>query len=188
MDKQMWWVYAVCAGLAWGTYVPFVQQGIAGLKTALGSFLCVGVAYFLIAVLYPVGAFAAGEKMPQWNSYGITMATLAGVAGAVGALCVILANGAARSAYGEEAGNYRVYIAPIIFALAPVLNTLISTVWHPSPARGAFHFGIEHAPSWKLWLGILLTGAGAALVLYSKEEAEASHAPPPPAKVSPEKS
>lgn len=181
MDKQLWLVYAILAGVCWGTYVPFVQQGIQGLgRNALASFLCVGVAYFLIAVLFPVGSFAAEGKWPMWNTYGIAMATLAGVAGALGALCVILANRSAVDAYGPvEAANYRLYIAPVIFALAPVLNALVSTVWHPSPAQGAFRFGIEHVPNWKLWLGIVLTGAGAALVLYSKEEAERSHSPRP---------
>lgn len=187
MEKQMWLVYAILAGLCWGTYVPFVHQGITGLqRNSIASFLCVGIAYFLIAVLFPVGMFVSGEKQPAWNSYGITFATLAGAAGALGALCVILANRAAVDAYGPiEARNFRMYIAPVIFALAPVLNAVISTVWHPSPEQGAFHFGLEYVPGWKLWVGILLTGLGAALVLYSKEEAERSHAPrPSPAPIS----
>jgi len=188
MEKQMWLFYAVLAGLCWGTYVPFVQQGIAGLTTAegrpqaLGSFLCVGVAYFLIAVLFPAGMFVAGEPQPRWNAYGISFATLAGIAGALGALCVILANRSAVQAFGpRDSVQYRVYIAPVIFALAPVLNTLVSIIWHPHPDRGAFHFGIENMPGWKLWVGILFTGVGAAMVLYSKEEAEATHRPATPA-------
>src|SRR5262245_4363460 len=93
VDKNMWFVYSALAGLCWGTYVPFVQQGIAGLqRNSLGSFLCVGVAYFLIAVLFPLAMFMTVENPPQWNGYGITFATLAGVAGALGALCVIFAN------------------------------------------------------------------------------------------------
>lgn len=188
MEKQMWLVYAILAGLCWGTYVPFVQQGIAGLqRNSLASFLCVGVAYFLIAVLFPVGMFVAGEKTPVWNSYGISFATFAGVAGALGALCVILANRAVGSLITsgtitrEEAANYRLFIAPVIFALAPVLNTIVSLFWHPSPEAGAFNFGIKDLPGWKLYVGILLTGIGAAMVLYSKEEAEQSHRPAAPA-------
>jgi drug/metabolite transporter (DMT)-like permease len=179
MDKQMWLVYAALAGICWGTYVPFVQQGIQGLgRNALASFLCVGVAYFLIAVLYPVGMFIGGERTPEWNLYGISMATLAGVAGALGALCVILANRAVARAFPDDpaqAANYRLYIGPVIFALAPVLNAVVSTVWHPSPTAGAFHFGLDNVPNWKLWVGIVMTGAGAALVLYSKEESERAH-------------
>jgi hypothetical protein len=128
----------------------------------------VGIAYFLIAVLFPIYLFMTGEKTPNWTGTGITFATLAGVAGALGALCVIFANKSAR----EAGGDYRLYIAPVIFALAPVINTLISLVWHPS--KGIFHFGLENLPNWKLYLGIVLTGVGAALVLYSKEETEAA--------------
>jgi drug/metabolite transporter (DMT)-like permease len=165
-NKMMWLVFSVAAGLCWGTYVPLIQQGIQGLGSSYGSFLCVGIAYFLIAVLFPIALFMTGEPTPRWTGYGITFATLAGVAGALGALCVIYANRAARGA------DYRLYIAPVIFALAPLINTLISLVWHPSPSKGIFHFGLENLPNWKLYLGIVLTGVGAALVLYSKEETE----------------
>jgi drug/metabolite transporter (DMT)-like permease len=184
MDK-MWLVYAVLAGLCWGTYVPLVQQGIAGLRgNSLGSFLCVGVAYFLIAVLIPVTMFLMGERTPAWNAYGITFATLAGVAGALGALFVIFANRNANQLMSQavEAGlepvNYRLFIPPVIFALAPLLNTLVSLFWHPSPSAGAFEFGIKHLPGWKFYLGILLTAAGAFLVLYSKEETEQAEKKP----------
>lgn len=174
MDSKLWLIYSVLAGLCWGTYVPFVQQGIAGLqRNSLASFLCVGAAYFLIAVLFPLGMFFAGERTPEWNAYGISMATLAGVAGALGALCVIFANrNAAMLARENPTVDYRLFIGPIIFALAPLLNTLISLLWHPSPEGGALHFGIKHLPGWKFYVGILLTGLGAALVLYSKEETE----------------
>src|SRR5262245_12893959 len=183
MDNKMWLVYAIAAGLCWGTYVPFVQQGIRGLGgNAFGSFLCVGVAYFLIAVLFPLAMFyGVGERQPNWNMWGISFATLAGVAGALGALFVIYANKNA-----PPGSDYRPYIAPVIFALAPLLNTVVSMVWHPSQAAGVFHFEL-HLPGWKRWAGILFIGLGAALVLYSKEEAEStkpaqSRATPPAAK------
>jgi len=176
----MWLFYSVLAGLCWGTYVPFVQQGIQGLKgNSLGSFLCVGVAYFLIAVLFPIAMFYTGEKAPDWNGYGITFATLAGIAGALGALCVIYANKCARALEATEHVDYRLYIGPIIFAMAPLLNTIVSLLWHPSPAKGAFEFGIHDLPGWKFFLGIVLTGTGTFLVLYSKEESEKKPAPTP---------
>jgi drug/metabolite transporter (DMT)-like permease len=173
MESKLWLIFAALAGLCWGTYVPFVQQGIAGLgRSPFGSFLCVGLAYFLIAVLVPIILLNTTERRPEWNATGITFATLAGVAGALGALCVIYAQ--------RNATQYdRLYIAPIIFALAPVLNTAISLIWHPSRAD-IFHFGLEDLPGWKLYVGILLTGAGAALVLLSKEETEHAKGPPAP--------
>jgi drug/metabolite transporter (DMT)-like permease len=185
----MWLVYSILAGLCWGTYVPFVQQGIAGLqRNSLASFLCVGVAYFLIAVLFPIGMFMAGERTPTWNGYGITFATLAGVAGALGALCVIFANRSAAQLTRDNPGldvDYRLFIGPIIFAMAPLLNTIVSLLWHPSPEGGAMAFGLKHLPGWKFFLGIVLAGAGTFLVLYSKEEAEKKEkAPAPKAAVS----
>jgi hypothetical protein len=166
-SKNVWMVFVGLAGLCWGFYVPLVAQGGKELKNSYVSFLCVGVAYFLIAVLAPVGILYAKGKMPALNASGVTLASLAGVAGAVGALCVILA-------VGEFKGN-KLFVAPVIFSLAPVINTIVSLLWHPD--RGLLAFGQpEVSPGWKLYLGILFAGLGAGLVLYSKEEMEQKHA------------
>jgi drug/metabolite transporter (DMT)-like permease len=87
---------------------------------------------------------------------------------------------AAKSA-GLPPATYRLYIAPLIFGLAPVINTLVSLVWHPKPGA-PLHFGLEDLPGWKLWVGIVLVGAGAFLVLFAKEESESAKPPaaPPP--------
>ena len=105
---------------------------------------------------------------------GLVFAGMAGVAGAVGAICVVFASGAAvkhAMSLGVPAGTYRIYIAPLIFGLAPVINTLVSSVWHPKPGD-PWQFHVE-LPGWKLLLGIVLVGVGVFLVLYSKESAEA---------------
>ena len=117
----------------------------------------------------------------------MTAATLAGVAGALGALCVVFASKAAVDAAksaGLPPATYRLYIAPLIFGLAPVINTLASLVWHPKPGA-PFHFGLEELPGWKLWVGIVLVGAGAFLVLFSKEEAESTKPPTKPTAAAP---
>jgi hypothetical protein len=183
--KNEWLFYVVLAGLAWGTYVPLIAYGgseLGGKPAArLTAILCVGVAYFVIAVLFPVVYLflTPPEQRPSPTTTGLVFSGLAGVAGAVGALCVIFATKAALSA-GQGGVNYRLYIAPLIFGLAPVINTLASTFWHPEKGN-PFHFGVG-LPGWKLWVGILLVGLGAALVLFSKEEAESkpkAHAPAP---------
>jgi hypothetical protein len=177
MEGRIWMIFVGLAGLCWGFYVPLIAFGGRTLKDSYGSFLCVGAAYFLIAVLFPLGIFWMRGKTPAFNGTGVTFATLAGVAGALGALCVIFAT-------FEFKGN-RLYVAPVIFGLAPVINTLVSLVWHPT-ADAPLHLTLpESAPGWKLYVGIVLTGLGAALVLYSKEEAEAQpHAKAPTAAVS----
>lgn len=168
--KSEWLLYTVIAGLAWGTYVPMIAFGGRTLEgNRFGALLCVGVAYFLIAVLLPLGLFMSGqEKWPPSNVTGLTFSALAGVAGAVGAVGVIFAT---KAAGGPKSSN-SMYIAPLIFGLAPVLNTVISLFWHPTPDN-PFHFAApEHLPGWKLFAGILFVAVGAALVLLSKEEGE----------------
>jgi hypothetical protein len=170
MPSRVWIVFVILAGLCWGTYVPLIARGGKELKSSYASFLCVGVAYFLIAVLYPMAVFWYQGKMPNFTLSGTTLATLAGVAGALGALCVILAT--------FTFGGPRLYVAPLIFAMAPVVNTLVSLVWHPDEqSTWNFHLPTE-TPHWTLYLGIMLAGLGAGLVLYSKELGELKHAKP----------
>ncbi len=189
MDKYLWLVFVVCAGLAWGTYVPIIFYGGTELSTKpgtiggrLASILCVGVAYFVLAVIIPLSLMVTREDAkPDWKSTGLIFSGLAGVAGAVGAICVIFASKAAVDAAKLEGVNpstHRIYIAPLIFALAPCINTLVSLFWHPKPGE-PFHFGIEHIPSMKLFVGIAMVAIGSFLVLLSKEEAEASGKPGP---------
>lgn len=193
MGKYEWLFYVALAGLAWGTYVPIIFYGGSELTviepgkppTPSGRFmaiLCVGGAYFVIGVLLPLLMFATGGLGAKWsdvnfNSTGLTFASLAGVAGAVGAICVIFATsaaiGAARGA-GLRPDTYKVFIAPLIFGLAPVINVLVSMIWHPQKGN-ALQFGFL-MPNWLLWVGIVLVGVGAGLVLYSKELTEAAEA------------
>jgi hypothetical protein len=193
MKIQEWLLYALLAGLAWGTYVPIIFFGGSELGSKPGSrmmgILCVGVAYFVIGVIVPAVLFITG--LQKWSEVNLTMnglifSGLAGVAGAVGAICVVFATKAAVGAANAEGlppSTFKVYIAPIIFGLAPIINVLVSMVWHPKAGKW-LHFDFE-MPSWKLLVGIVLVGAGAALVLFSKEETEAAKAKPQPAKTGP---
>jgi hypothetical protein len=185
-----WWGYVILAGLSWGTYVPIIFYGGTELTTRpgtiggrLASILCVGVAYFVLAVVIPVVLMATrgDEAKPEWKTNGLIFSGIAGIAGAVGAICVIFASKAAvdaAKADGIDPATYRIYIAPLIFTLAPIINTVLSLVWHPKPGN-AFHFGFE-MPSWHLPVGIVLVAAGTFLVLYSKEAAEAKKGGPKP--------
>jgi hypothetical protein len=185
-----WWVYVIGAGLAWGTYVPIVFYGGGelspvgpngkplGVGGRLAAILCVGIAYFVLAVVIPLAVMSTRDDAKvNWKPTGLTFAALAGVMGAIGAICVIFASKAAVDAAMEDKVNpatYRVFIAPIIFCLAPLINTLLSVVWHPEPDN-PFHFGFDF-PGWKLVLGIALMAAGTFLVLKSKEDMEAAKA------------
>ena len=185
MTKYEWLLWVGLAGLAWGTYVPIIFYGgneLGGKPASrILAILCVGVAYFIIGVIIPLiylFVLTPAEQRPEMKANGLLFSSLAGAVGALGAICVIFASKSATQAAQQAQlppATYRLYIAPMIFGLAPIINTLVSLVWHPG--RGEpWHFGFD-MPGWKLWVGILLVGVGAALVLFSKEEAE-SHKPP----------
>jgi ABC-type spermidine/putrescine transport system permease subunit II len=121
----------------------------------------------------------------NFGASGLTFASLAGVAGALGAIGVVFATSAAMGAAraeGLKPDSYKVFIAPLIFGTAPVINVLVSMFWHPQKGD-PWVFGVKNAHP-VLWLGIVLVGIGAALVLYSKELTEASEHKAPPAKAS----
>jgi hypothetical protein len=183
--SNVWLLYVLMAGLCWGTYVPLVAFGGKNLSAPghpmagrYAAFLSVGVAYLVIAVAFPLArSFSVGEPIPT-KPIGLVFAGLAGAAGAFGALGVIFATATAGP-------DDRIYIAPLIFTLAPLLNTLISLFWHPT-ADHPLHFGLpEKMPSWKLFVGVVLVGVGAGLILLSKEEMEAPAAKPHAAQVAP---
>lgn len=164
MKFELWIAFVVGAVLSWGVYVPVLHQGqalIGGGKPSDGAaraFLCVGLAYFLTAVVIPLILFGlnlAGEpltfanKTGAFNNAGITFATLGGIAGAAGALCIILS---------IKSGGSPLFIAPLVFAGAPIVNAIVSLLWHPP----------KFAPGPMFYAGIVLAAVGAGLVLYSK--------------------
>jgi hypothetical protein len=189
MSGVPWWGYVLLAGLAWGTYVPLIFYGGTELTTRpgtiggrLASILCVGIAYFVLAVIIPVALMLTrDDAKPEWRMTGLVFSGLAGAAGALGAIGVIFASKAAvdqAKLDGLDPATYRMYIAPLIFALAPLINTLLSLLWHPQPGN-PWHFSWQ-MPGWKLPAGIVLAAVGTFLVLLSKEDLEARKTQPTP--------
>src|SRR6516165_2133983 len=102
---EFWIVFVIGAVLSWGIYVPVLHEGQRSMGGpgggALRAFLCVGIAYFITAVLIPLGvllmASEGSEKLEfrtqsgEFNTRAVTFATLGGIAGAAGALCIIFA-------------------------------------------------------------------------------------------------
>lgn len=152
--KEVWLVFVLGAVVSWGCYVPTLHEGQSAIggkpsKGALRAFLCVGIAYFLTAVLVPAGLLAAGLEERAFPLRGTAFATFAGALGAAGALCIILS---------IKSGGSPLYVAPLVFAGAPVVNVLVSMAWHrPANPPGGLFF-----------LGIVLAALGAGLVLYAK--------------------
>jgi drug/metabolite transporter (DMT)-like permease len=160
MKFEAWHAFVIGAVLTWGVYVPVLHEGQTHMggdrrTGSLRGFLCVGVAYFLTAVVVPVVLMLArGEKF-EFSTYGATFSTLGGAFGAAGALCIILAIGA---------GGSPLYIAPLVFAGAPIVNAIFSLLWKTRQVPGPLFF-----------VGLILAAVGAGLVLYSKSQLDAQH-------------
>jgi uncharacterized membrane protein len=153
MKKNMLWVmFALGAALAWGVYGPALHTGQVKLGSPMRSLLCVGVAYFLVGVLFPLVSLASqGSIKEGFNTSGVTWATIGGMLGAAGALCII---------YAFKSGGIPTYVMPLVFGGAPVVNVIFSMILHP-PAK---------APNPLLYLGFVLVAAGAGMVLYFKPQ------------------
>jgi hypothetical protein len=168
-----WTVLAFVAGaaLSWGVYVPLVHDATTKFGSNLRAFLMVGIAYFLVAVLIPsFFIFYKGDPTAKdpaklnWGTPSITYGILAGVAGAAGALCVIFAV--------KEAGPTAAFIvAPLVFAGAPIINTIVSVT--------IFAHGKKfEALSPSFYLGLLVATTGMVLVMINKPNEIKNTAPP----------
>src|SRR6186997_3130619 len=122
-----WITFAVGAALSWGAYGVILHRGQVKLGNPLRALLCVGVAYFLIGVLVPVAAlWSQGQLSGQgFNLAGTTTATLAGALGAIGAVCII---------WAFKVGGLPIYVMPLVFGGAPIVNVLIATALNPPKA------------------------------------------------------
>src|SRR6266478_3648902 len=151
-----WLVFALMTVVSWGVYGIFLHTGQMGMKDTVNgrykAFLFVGLAYFLTAVLAPLAVLVF--RGADWNypKGGMLWSLVAGIAGAIGAFCVLLAFGAK--------GTPSVVMA-IVFAGAPIVNAVVALLQHP-PAGG------WSAIKPQFFLGIVLAALGGCLVTYYK--------------------
>ncbi len=154
-------IFVAGAALSWGVYVPVVHEASVQLKSNLRAFLFVGVAYFLVAVLIPsilifvLKTDPTAKGAPNFASGPITWGIMAGVAGALGALCIIFAVNTAGP-------GGALYVAPLVFAGAPIVNTFATmTIFHP----------VKTLPDWRFFAGLVMAAAGMAMVVLFKPQA-----------------
>lgn len=146
-----WLAFVAGAVLSWGSYGPLLHKGQVELSNPLKALLCVGLAYFLIGVLFPAGALGRQGELRGFDGGGSVAATVAGALGAVGAICII---------YAFKVGGHPTYVMPLVFGGAPLVNVLVSMAMHPP----------KTAPHPLLFAGFLLTALGAGMVLYYKPQ------------------
>jgi hypothetical protein len=109
----------------------------------------VGLAYFLVGVLVPVVTLSSQGQLNGFNTSGSISALAGGALGALGAVCIIFA---------FRNGGLPIYVMPLVFGGAPVVNVLFTMAMHPP----------KSAINPLLYLGFLMAAGGGALVLYFK--------------------
>lgn len=149
---MVWVIFVAGAVLSWGAYGALLYEGQTQLGNPLKALLCVGVAYFLIGVIVPIAGLGAQGGLSDFNRGGLLTATVAGALGAAGAACII---------WAFRSGGLPVYVMPLVFGGAPIVNVLFAMALHPpkSPINPM------------LYIGFLLAAIGAAMVLYFRPAA-----------------
>ena len=150
--------------LSWGVYGPVLHKGQYGMgfedpvtklvtPSSLRPFICVGIAYFLIAVIVPLVVLWKNGEKGSWSASGIFWSFSAGAAGAIGALGIIFA---------FKSNGSPVFVMPLVFGLAPVVNTFV-TMWMNRTLKEASAIFLA---------GVIIVAVGAAGVLFFKPEAK----------------
>ena len=163
--SNAWLAWALLTVLSWGVYGVILHKG-RGLmpdvsppgpemaNASLKAFLFVGIAYFVVAVVGPVVVLMQRGTNWSFTNDGMTWSFIAGVAGALGAFTLVLALGAAAAVFK---GAAPAAVMPIVFAGAPVVNTITAMLLHPPKD------GLKSLPL-PFLLGCVMAACGAFLV------------------------
>lgn len=145
-------LFTAMTALSWGVYGILLHEGTDRLgHSSLRAFIGVGIAYFLIAVMVPAIWLGSKNEKGHWSVYGTLLSLFAGTVGALGALGVTLA----VAFKGDP-----IYVMPIVFGGAPVINTLVTSWINKSFSQIKPLF----------LLGLLLVAVGAVGVLINKPQ------------------
>lgn len=143
-------LFVALTAVCWGVYGPVLRAG----QELMGHshwrpFICVGLAYFVIAILVPGALLKVTGEKGSWTAGGTIWSLIAGAAGALGALGIILA---------FTNGGKPIYVMPLVFGCAPVVNTLYTMFTTRDHGR----------PSPMFLAGLIIVAAGAVMVLVFK--------------------
>ncbi len=170
-----WILFAFLTVACWGVYGVYLHRGQTEMADLANgrwkAFLFVGFAYFLVAVLAPLVMLRLSGKPGATNflaypAAGQWWSLIAGIVGAVGAFGVLLAFGAAP----QPKAAYIPVVMSIIFAGAPIVNAIVSMLYHPP------HGGLSEV-KWQFWAGIIIAAVGGSMVALFKPDAPAPAKP-----------
>lgn len=152
----------IMAAVCWGAYGPVLHIGQMRMGgSRLRPFCCVGLAYFFVAVAIPLIMLQSGMDSGKWNLAGAIWSTGAGALGAMGALGII---------YAFNYGGKPIFVMPLVFGFAPIINTVVSM-----SVAGTLD---QISP---LFVGSLATTiAGAVMVLVFQPSSKGHGKPPAP--------
>jgi hypothetical protein len=155
-----WLVFALLTVLSWGVYGVLLHKGRGHMPmgseaphAGLKAFFFVCLAYALIGIASAALLKLRGSNW-SFTPGGIKWSLIAGVTGAVGAFTLVLALGAASQIYKGAAAAA---VMPIVFAGAPIVNTILAMSLHPPEG------GLKSLP-WQFVLGCVMAAGGAFLV------------------------
>jgi len=156
-------LFMLLAVVCWGVYAPLLgasQKGMEG--SALRPFICVGAAYFAVAVVLPIFLLKSMGERGHWSTTGVLWSAVAGAGGAVGALAVILA---------LKNGGKPIYVMPIVFGGAPVVNSILT-----------IYFAKAYKQVGPIFIaGLIVVLVGSATVMLFRPLPPTAAAPPPAA-------
>jgi hypothetical protein len=133
--------------ICWGVYGPLLHKGQEAMQhSRLRPLICVGVAYLVVAVVIPALILSVHTEESAFNFAGSMWSLAGGAAGALGALGVIMA---------FNFGGKPVYVMPLIFGGAPIVNSFWTIL---ATGRAAEVHPVFYS-------GMILVIAGAAIVL-----------------------
>lgn len=163
--KDMLLVFAFIAltFFCWGAYGPVLHNGQLAMQgSRLRPLLCVGLAYFAIAVVVPIVILSIRGEAGSWTAGGIFWSLFGGALGAIGALGIILA---------FNFGGKPAYVMPLVFGFAPIINAFLTV--------GISRAYRDMSPTMLggMMAGIIMVAVGGFLVLFCAQKGRPAHKP-----------
>lgn len=162
-DTVLVFAFIALTFFCWGAYGPVLHNGQQAMQgSRLRPLLCVGLAYFAIAVVVPIVFLVMNGEPGSWTARGIIWSLGGGALGAIGALGIILA---------FNFGGQPSYVMPLVFGFAPIVNAFLTI------GINRAYRDMSPAMLGGMMAGIIMVAVGAFLVLFCAQKGRVHHKP-----------